>query len=44
MSNSNNTLNFSNNHESVDCWVCESEDDNQNCIEIDNRRYFKVTE
>jgi hypothetical protein len=23
---------------------CESEDDNQNCIEIDNRRYFKVTE
>ena len=28
MSNSNNTLNFSNNHESVDCWVCESEDDN----------------
>lgn len=23
---------------------CKPEDDNQNCIEIDNRRYFKVTE
>ena len=28
MRNSNNSLNFSDKHESVDCWVCESEDDN----------------
>lgn len=28
MRNSNNSLNFSDKHESVDCWVCEFEDDN----------------